>query len=110
MAHEMGDAPCGQVTLQSLTSLQETRQVPRHTTAHVVTLVQATVLPGPTRTPQRSTLRQSYWQLDPQKAPQETVLWQSMWQSAPHDAEQSLTSWHCKLQLSPHTPPQWTML
>ena len=57
----------------------------------VVTLVQVMVLPGPARTPQRSTLRQSYWQLAPQKAPHETVSWQPMLQLLPHDAEQSLT-------------------
>ena len=72
--------------------MQETWQEPRHSTTQLVTLVQAMVLPGPARTPQRSTLRQSYWQLAPQKAPHETVLWHSMLQLLPHDEEQSLTS------------------
>ena len=69
-----GAEPSAHDTVQLWTSLQETRHGPRHSTAQVVTLVQAMVLPGPARTPQRSTLRQSYWQLAPQKAPHETVL------------------------------------
>jgi hypothetical protein len=39
-----------------LVSLQITWQDPRHSTAQVVTLVHVTTLPGPARTPQRSTL------------------------------------------------------
>ena len=79
----MGEAPFGQVTSQGLVSLQETWQVPRHSTTQVVTLVQEMKLPGPARTPQRSTLWQLYWQLAPQKAPQETVLWQERSQPSP---------------------------
>jgi hypothetical protein len=106
----MGDAPPGQVTWQGLVALQETRQKPRHSTTHVETELQLMVLPGPARTPQRSTLQQSYWQLAPQNAPQETVLWHEMVQLSPHDEEQSFTSWHSRRQASPQTPPQWTML
>jgi hypothetical protein len=55
----MGAAAAGQVTSHALVSLQVTRQVPRHSTAHVVTLPQVMTLPGPARTPQRSTFSQS---------------------------------------------------
>jgi hypothetical protein len=55
----MGAAPAGQLTLQSVTPVHITWQVPRHSTSQVVTLVQVMTLPGPARTPQRSTLWQS---------------------------------------------------
>ena len=58
----------------------------------VVTAVHEMTLPGPARTPQRSTLWQSYRQLAPQKAPHETVLWQLIAQLSPQSAEQSFTS------------------
>jgi hypothetical protein len=87
-------------------ALQNTWQDPRHSTTQVLTEVHVMVLPGPARTPQRSTSWQSYRQLAPQKAPQETVLWQLMSQLSPHAAEQSFTSWHSRPQPSPHTPPQ----
>ena len=70
----MAAAPAGQVTSQGLASLHATMQEPRHSTTQVVTLLQLIELPGPARTPQRSTSWQLYWQLAPQKAPQETVL------------------------------------
>jgi hypothetical protein len=75
-----------------LVALQSTWQDPRHSTTQVVTALQVMTLPGPARTPQRSTSRQSYRQLAPQNAPHETVLWQLMSQLSPHDAEQSFTS------------------
>jgi hypothetical protein len=91
---------------QGFVSLQVTWQSARHSTAQVVTLAQVIPLPGPARTPQRSTSWQSYWQLAPQNAPQETVLWQEMLQLSPQSAEQSLTPWHWRSQPSPQTPPQ----
>jgi hypothetical protein len=45
--------------VQGLVALQETRQLPMQSTTQVLTLLQSTWLPGPTRTPQRSTS----WQL-----------------------------------------------
>jgi hypothetical protein len=102
----MGDPPPRQVSSQGLVSLHESRHAPVHSTTQVVTLLQVIVLPGPARTPQRSTLSHRYWQFAPQKAPHETVLWQSIVQSSPHADEQSLTSWHCSRQPSPQTPPQ----
>lgn len=70
----MGAAPDGHVTLQLWVSLHMTWHDPVHSTSQVVTLVHRTTLPAPTRTPQRPTLWQSYWQFAPQKAPHETVL------------------------------------
>ena len=55
-AHEIGAAPPAQLTSHGLASLQETWQLPRHSTTQVVTLVQLMKLPGPALTPQRSTL------------------------------------------------------
>jgi hypothetical protein len=52
-------APSGQVTVHGLVALQVTRQVPMQSTTHVLTWSHVTWLPGPTRTPQRSTS----WQL-----------------------------------------------
>ena len=104
--HEIGDPPPRQVSSQGLVSLHERRHAPRHSTTQVVTLLQVIMLPGPARTPQRSTLSHVYWQFAPQKAPHETVLWQSIMQLSPQEDEQSLTSWHSSRQLSPHTPPQ----
>jgi hypothetical protein len=103
-------APSGQVMLQGLVALQVTRQVPMQSTAQLLTWSQNTWLPGPTRTPHRSTSWQLKVQFVPQKAPHVTVLWQSMWQLAPQSDEQSFTSWHSSPQSLPHTPPQWTML
>jgi hypothetical protein len=102
----MGDPPPRHVSSQGLVSLHDSRHAPVHSTTQVVTLLQVIVLPGPARTPQRSTLSHRYWQFAPQKAPHETVLWQSIVQSSPHADEQSLTSWHCSRQPSPQTPPQ----
>jgi hypothetical protein len=70
----MGDAPPGQSTSHRSVLVQETMHEPVHSTTQLVTPLQAMLLPGPARTPQRSTLQQSYWQLAPQSAPQETVL------------------------------------
>jgi hypothetical protein len=89
-----------------LVSLQNTWHDPRQSTTQVVTAVHVMTLPGPARTPQRSTLSQSYRQLAPQKTPHETVLWQVAVQLSPHDAEQSFTSWHSSAHPLPQTPPQ----
>lgn len=106
----MGEAPPGQVTWQGLVALQYTWHDPRHSTTQVLTELHEMLLPGPARTPQRSTLQQSYTHRAPQKAPQETVLWQLMSQSSPQSALKSLTSWPSMRQPSPQIPPQWTML
>jgi hypothetical protein len=56
LAQLTGATPLAQVTSHGLVSVHETWHEPRHSTTHVVTVLQSTVLPGPTRTPQRSTL------------------------------------------------------
>jgi hypothetical protein len=55
----MGGAPSGQLMVQGLVALHETRQVPMQSTTQVLTWSHSTWLPDPTRTPQRSTS----WQL-----------------------------------------------
>jgi len=69
----MGAAPPAQVTWHGLVALQETVQEPRHSTTQVLTELHEIRLPGPARTPQRSTLQQSYWQPAPHQAPHDTV-------------------------------------
>jgi hypothetical protein len=106
LAHEIGDAPPGQVTWQGFVALQATWQVPKHSTTQVLTASHEMVLPGPACTPQRSTFQQSYWQLAPQNAPHEVVSWQLTAQWSPQDALQSTTLWHSRRQPLPQTPPQ----
>lgn len=73
-AHEMGETPFGQLTSQRPTSsVQKTRQSPRHSTTQLAAAKQPIVLPGPARTPQFCMLKQVKLQLAPHRRPQETL-------------------------------------
>ena len=54
LGHEMGEAPCAQVTLQRPTwSVHKTWQLPWHATTQLVALEHVIMLPGPACTPHR---------------------------------------------------------
>jgi len=55
----IGSVPSEQVTLQSPTPAHCTWQAPWHSTVQLLTWVQVTTLPGPTRTPQVVTFEQA---------------------------------------------------